>query len=110
MTVRESMWFPGFWLKILFSLTLYYFLWANHQLIISNKRVTVRKGVVAKDERFVPLDRIQNVTVRRGVLGAILGYGNITIDSAGGPAAEIVFPAVANAEKVKEAIIAQIGW
>jgi uncharacterized membrane protein YdbT with pleckstrin-like domain len=52
---------------------------------------------------FIPLDRIQDITCKFGILGKIFGFGNLEIESAG-TYGKIVFNFIANPQKRKEEI------
>jgi len=94
--------------KGLITLGLYVFWWAAKQLIVTDRRVVWREGVITKKERSVPLSRVQDVSVKRSLIGRLLGYGDVRVESAGGPATEIVAPGIEDPEGVKEAILRQI--
>lgn len=94
--------------KAILTLGLYILWWAARQLIVTNRRVIFRSGVLGKSERSIPLSRVQDVSVRYGIAGRILGYGDVRIESAGGGATEIVALGVSDPDGVKEAILSQI--
>lgn len=52
--------------------------------LITNHRVAVRNGVLGVSVRVVTLDRIQNTSVAQDPIGRLIGYGRVTIDTAGG--------------------------
>lgn len=57
--------------------------WATSQYVITNRRVIVRSGVVARQGRDMPLVRINDVHFKYGVIDRILGCGDLIVESAG---------------------------
>lgn len=49
---------------------------------LTNFKLEMRYGLIAKDVRNIPLSKIQDVTVSRSVWQRLLGLGDIIIDSA----------------------------
>ena len=43
-----------------------------------------------RQEKIIPIDRVQDCTTRQSLLGRILGYGRVEIDAAGAQGAEIL--------------------
>lgn len=50
--------------------------------VVTNKRLIDEKGIIFIYSKETPIDKIHNVTFSKDVLGRILGYGIITIQSA----------------------------
>lgn len=103
-TARESPLGCGCVTKGVLTLGLYLFAWMAKKLIVTNRRVTWQSGIFGKTERTIPLNRVTDISVSKGLLGGILGYGNIHIESAGS-GQEIVAPAIQNPDAVREAIL-----
>lgn len=57
--------------------------WATSQYVITNRRVIVRTGIVARQGRDMPLQRINDVHFHYGVIDRMLGCGDLIIESAG---------------------------
>jgi len=57
--------------------------WAEDSLTITDQRVVLEEGVLVRTSRVIPLDRVQDVSTTQTVLGRILGYGTVAIDTAG---------------------------
>lgn len=51
---------------------------------ITNRRITIRTGVLAKTERTAHIDRLQNVTIRQSPLDRVFQVGTLDFDTAGG--------------------------
>lgn len=54
------------------------------EYVITNKRVIIKKGLIAIWTLEMNLQKIETVNVRQSILGRILGYGCLTIVGTGG--------------------------
>lgn len=54
-----------------------------NQLVVTNKRLLGRKGMISKTIIDMPLTRIDNIQARNGLFGALFHYGDLEILSAG---------------------------
>ncbi|MXR42268.1 PH domain-containing protein [Halobaculum sp. WSA2] len=61
-------------------------------------RLVVRSGVVSRQDREIPLHRVQNVDVRRSLLQRALGLSTVTVETAGGGSTEATLDAVGREE------------
>jgi len=104
---RESPMGCNFLAKVCLTLGLYLIWWQAKQLVVTTRRVVSRSGIIGKSERSIPLSRVTDVSIKYGLLGRILGYGNIYIESAGGPGTEIVALDLADPDGVRDAIMSQ---
>lgn len=102
---KETVLTLGFWLKVCFTLGFYLFSWLGKSLTVTETRVIWRKGLIAKDERSVPLEKVQDVRVSYGISGRIFGYGTIRIETAGSSGTEILAKNITKAGKIRDAIL-----
>jgi len=58
---------------------------------VTNLRIIVRHGILARVEQTAAIARIQNITTRQSVMQRILGIGDVEFDTAGGELAEADF-------------------
>lgn len=56
----------------------------NTTFVLTNRALYRKSGILAIDVRTVELGRVQNSTSSQGILGTAFGYGNVTVDVAGG--------------------------
>jgi uncharacterized membrane protein YdbT with pleckstrin-like domain len=56
--------------------------WATSQYVITNRRVIVRTGIIARQGRDMPLQRINDVHFDYGIIDRMLGCGDLVIESA----------------------------
>ena len=71
---------------------------------ISNQRLNIRRGIIARHVQETRLDRVQNVNTNQGVLERILQVGTVDFDTAGSGDSDFAFVGVAQPEKVMAAV------
>ena len=72
------------------------------EMAVTNKRVVLRKGIVASDGDEMRNSAITGIEVEQVVMGRILNYGNVCFTSAGsGGRTLVVFPAVRDPRRLK---------
>ena len=98
----------SFWVKMIFTLGLYFLWWQAKQLVVTNRRVIYRSGLIGKQERSIPLSRVQDVSIKYSVMGRFLRYGDVRVESAGGGATEIVAKGIGNPGSLQKAILEQV--
>ncbi len=103
---HESKANPRFWLLSIITLSLYYWLFFKHnRIVLSTRRVTQYRGsVLTTNETSISLENITNVDVNISLLGRMLNYGDIAIQSAGSNSAEIAAVRLTNPDKLRDAI------
>jgi uncharacterized membrane protein YdbT with pleckstrin-like domain len=57
--------------------------WATSQYVITNRRVIIRSGIIARQGRDMPLARVNDVHFSYGVIDRLLGCGDLIVESAG---------------------------
>ena len=83
MTVRESPRTLRFWLKMVGTLGIYTIPWRSRRWLLTDRRLVCHTGVINIEERSIPLKNIQDVKYTASLLGRMLGYGNLDVESAG---------------------------
>ena len=73
--------------------------WITTQYVFTNRRVITRQGMLTRQGRDMPLSKINNVSFEVSVLGRILNYGTLRIESAN--ESDLVIEDVPNVEKVQ---------
>ncbi len=97
-------------------------IWLVFGFLIANKRyaalsaqltdrsVHLKSGVLFRVEKTVPLEKIQDLSLRTGPLLSHFGLASIQIETAGSSAqqgADMNLPGLANAEEFRNAVLAQ---
>jgi uncharacterized membrane protein YdbT with pleckstrin-like domain len=73
--------------------------WRTTHLVVTDRRVLLREGVLSRQDIDVPLDRVSGVSTRRSLPGRLLGYGTLVVETESG--AELEFADVPAAERVQ---------
>jgi membrane protein YdbS with pleckstrin-like domain len=80
--------------------------WTSRSFTISDRRVLLDTGIFNRSSKVIPLDRVQDIATSQGLLGRMLGYGRIEIDSAGASGAEVL-SALPNPSRFRDAVFSQ---
>jgi uncharacterized membrane protein YdbT with pleckstrin-like domain len=56
--------------------------WMTTQYVFTDRRIITRQGLLTKQGRDMPLAKTNNVSFSQGILGRMLNFGNLDIDSA----------------------------
>jgi uncharacterized membrane protein YdbT with pleckstrin-like domain len=51
---------------------------------VTDRRVIVKTGIIARHSSELPLERIDEVYLRQSVLGRLFGYGTVLVSGMGG--------------------------
>jgi len=73
------LWFIVIWIR-----------WRSIIYTLSDQRITIQTGVLSRQEKIIPIDRVQDCTTKQSLIGRILGYGRVEIDAAGAQGAEVL--------------------
>jgi uncharacterized membrane protein YdbT with pleckstrin-like domain len=71
---------------------------------ITNHRLHIKRGIIARKTQEARLERVQNVNTDQGVLDRILQVGTVDFDTAGTTDSDFAFRGVAQPEKVVSAV------
>lgn len=77
----------------------------NMELVITNKRIVGKIGVLNTKSLDAPLNKIQNVSIDQPFFGKIFNFGTVSVNTAAGT---FEFVAVKNADAFKGMVLAQI--
>ncbi|PJF24762.1 MAG: hypothetical protein CUN53_16200 [Phototrophicales bacterium] len=96
----------GFWIPVILTLGIYYVLWHRYnKIILTTRRVTQMRGnIFTQNETTISLQNVTDVTINRSLIGKMLGFGDIVIQSAGSASSEIAFPGIRDPERLRELI------
>jgi uncharacterized membrane protein YdbT with pleckstrin-like domain len=84
-------------------LAIYEYLRVKHtELGLTNKRVISKTGIISRRSEEMKLGSIETVEIDQGVIGRILGYGNIRVSGRG--ISDVVLARVKDPMAVKRAI------
>jgi uncharacterized membrane protein YdbT with pleckstrin-like domain len=81
--------------------------WATTNMVVTNERLILRAGVLAKTGREIPLGRINDIAYRQRLFERLIGAGDLLVESAGERGQEIL-RMVPRPMRVQQAIYAQM--
>ena len=73
--------------------------WRCTHYVLTDERILLQDGVIARERRDLPLNRVNDHVVTQSLLDRIFGSGTLTIDSIGDQAAVLV--SVPHAQRVQ---------
>jgi uncharacterized membrane protein YdbT with pleckstrin-like domain len=71
---------------------------------ITNERLMIQHGLLARNHQETRLERVQNVASRQSVLERLLGVGTVEFDTAGEAQYDFAFRGVANPREIVRAV------
>ncbi len=80
-----------------------YFAWKFDIWVITNIRVIDELGVFSINSKESPIDKINNISYQQSLVGRMLGYGNVQIQTAA-EMGETSYTNIAHPQKLKEAL------
>ena len=72
--------------------------------VITDRRLYIKRGIVARREQQTRLDRVQNVNTKQSVLQRLLQTGTVDFDTAAGDDYEFSFTGVGDPQEVVHAV------
>ncbi|TYT60743.1 PH domain-containing protein [Natrialba swarupiae] len=75
-----------------------YLVWTNTRYVITSSELYKKRGVISRDVTQFRLDRIQNTSLRQSMLGRLVGFGDLTVYTAGSGDPELTFERVPRPE------------
>ena len=78
--------------------------WVTTRYVLTNRRVVIRSGVLARSGRDIPLTRVNDVSFRHSLIDRMLGCGTLTIESAG-EHGQVILPEVPTVELVQRQVL-----
>lgn len=82
--------------------------WTSVTYTLTDRRVILESGILARHSKVIPLDRVQDVATRQSVAGRLLRYGNVEIDAAG-PSGAAILETVDSPAAVRDELFEQAG-
>jgi Bacterial PH domain len=80
-TIRTVIWCA--WLIGLSRLAFKTFEWSDEYFAVTSVRVILVHGITVRRVDMMPLKKITDLTLNRSLLGRMLGYGTVVLESAG---------------------------
>jgi uncharacterized membrane protein YdbT with pleckstrin-like domain len=91
-----------------------YLRWVTQHYVVTTNRIVLREGIVARNGRDVPLNRVNDVTFSHSIVERLFRSGTLIIESAG-ERGQVVLTDVPRVEKVQRTVYdlvqdAERGW
>lgn len=86
-----------------------YVVWTNTRYVITSQELYKKHGIVSRDVTQFRIDRVQNTSLQQDVIGRVLGYGDLTIYTAGSGDPELTFERTPSPERASSALNEQLG-
>src|SRR5438477_200713 len=64
--------------------------WRSITYTLTDQRIAIETGVFGRQEKIIPIDRVQDCTTKQSIFGRILGYGRVEVDAAGSQGGEVL--------------------
>lgn len=77
--------------------------WLTTQYVFTSRRIIVRRGLLTKHGRDMPLAKINNVSFEVGLIGRAMNYGTLEIESASDDG-DLVINDVPNVEDIQRQV------
>ncbi len=78
--------------------------WLTTQFVFTNRRIITREGLISRDGKDMPLAKVNNVSYHVSLMGRILNYGTLEVESANSDDGDLRIDDVPNVEKVQRLI------
>ncbi|WP_276255337.1 PH domain-containing protein [Halomontanus rarus] len=85
-----------------------YVYWTSTRYVITSGELYKKRGVVSRNVTQFRLDRVQNTSRSQSALGRLLGYGDLTVYTAGSGDPELVFEHVPEPERAGKVLSAEL--
>lgn len=81
-----------------------YLVWTNTRYVITTNELYEKRGVISREITQFRLDRVQNTSLDQSMLGRVLGYGDLTVYTAGSGDPELTFEWVPEPEEASSVL------
>jgi len=83
-----------------------YIVMRSTEFVITNRRVTTKTGIVKRNSLETLLEKVETVGVHQGLMGRLLGYGDVTVSGTGG--SHEVFKTIAHPLELRRMVHEQV--
>lgn len=73
---------------------------------ITPKQIVIQKGVIKRQNRSIPIERIQNIQVEQNLVARLIGLAKVTIETAGSSATEgsLEYVGLSDAHEIRQVV------
>ncbi|WP_433871488.1 PH domain-containing protein [Saccharopolyspora sp. CA-218241] len=99
---QNILWYAG--LVVLVRFTYQILDWYVERIVVTDKRFLMTTGIFTTNVAMMPITKVTDLTFARTLLGRVLGYGTLVVESAGQIQALNRIEYVPNPDEVEDAI------
>jgi len=70
------------WILIFIPLIIAILKYISTEFVVTNQRIVIKHGILSKNVDEASLDKIQNISLRQGFIGRLVGFGTIIVQTA----------------------------
>jgi putative membrane protein len=73
---------------------------------ITPKQIVIQKGVIQRQNRSIPIERIQNIQIQQNLVARLVGLAKVTIETAGSSATEgsLEYVSLSDAHEIRQMV------
>jgi len=79
--VQSLLWYLAFFAVLRFAF--HVLEWWVERIVVSDKRFMLTNGIIVTNVLMMPITKVTDLTYRRPIIGRLLGYGTLVVESAG---------------------------
>ncbi len=100
--LQNLLWYGG--LFVLLRLTYQTLDWYVERIVVTDKRFVITEGIITTNVAMMPVTKVTDISFHRTLMGRLLGYGTLVVESAGQIQALNRIEYLPNANEVYDAI------
>ncbi|MEO8430072.1 MAG: PH domain-containing protein [Acidobacteriota bacterium] len=81
---------------------------SNDEFVVTERRVMRSVGLLSREHEQAPIEKIQDITVTQSILGRLLDFGDVSLETAS-ERGTLLFPAISAPEGLRSAIWTRTG-
>lgn len=79
--VQSLLWYGAFFVVLRFAV--HVLEWWVERIVVTDKRFMLTNGIIVTNVAMMPITKVTDLTYRRPLVGRMLGYGTLVVESAG---------------------------
>lgn len=99
---QNVLWYAG--LFVLARFTYHALDWYVERIVVTDKRFVITEGIITTNVAMMPVTKVTDLSFHRSLMGRLLGYGTLVVESAGQIQALNRIEYLPNANEVYDAI------
>ncbi len=79
--VQSVLWYAAFFVVLRFAI--HTLEWWVERIVVTDKRFLLTNGIIITNVAMMPITKVTDLTYHRPLIGRVLGYGTMVVESAG---------------------------